>query len=226
MTRLSSARLAGLAYLVYIATALPASLLFSRATGARDVAGKIAGIAQHVTAVRVVIGLSLFTCFVAVVMGVSLYAVTRDEDKEVATVAMMCRVGEGVLNALYVMSVLGLLWIATGSGPTMPDPSAAPSIASLLLRAQAWTYLIGATFFAVGSALFSWLLLRGRMIPRWMAFVGVIASLILVVGLPLQLVGLLRAPMTNLMWLPMIAFEVPVGFWLLVKGVRPSMNTI
>jgi len=40
---------------------------------------------------------------------------------------------------------------------------------------------------------------------------GVIASVILVVGLPLQLGGLLGAPLTLLMWMPMLAFEAVCG---------------
>lgn len=41
----------------------------------------------------------------------------------------------------------------------------------------------------------------------------------LVVCLPLQLTGLLGAPVTSLMWFPMLAFEVALALWLLVKGV-------
>jgi hypothetical protein len=26
----------------------------------------------------------------------------------------------------------------------------------------------------------------------------------------------------ELLWLPMAAFEIPLGFWLLIKGVRPA----
>jgi hypothetical protein len=47
---------------------------------------------------------------------------------------------------------------------------------------------------------------------------GRIAPVILVAGLPPQLGVLLGAPLTMLMWVPMLAFEVPGGLWLLVKG--------
>ncbi len=76
-----------------------------------------------------------------------------------------------------------------------------------------------ATFFAVGSTLFSWLLLRGQMIPSPLAWLGVVASVLLVVGPPLQLAGFLAGPVTRLIWLPMLVFEVPLGLWLLLKGV-------
>jgi len=89
------------------------------------------------------------------------------------------------------------------------------------------TYLLGAPrsnkraiFFAMGSTLFSYLFLRGRTIPVALAWIGVVASVVLIVGLPLQLAGFLTGPVTSYMWIPMLLFEVPLGFWLLIKGVR------
>ena len=38
--------------------------------------------------------------------------------------------------------------------------------------------------------------------------------------LPLQLAGFIGGTVAMLMWLPMLLFEVPLGFWLLIKGVR------
>jgi hypothetical protein len=45
-----------------------------------------------------------------------------------------------------------------------------------------------------------------------------IASVLLVLVLPLRLAGFISGPITNLVWLPMLAFEVPFGLWLLVTG--------
>ena len=42
-----------------------------------------------------------------------------------------------------------------------------------------------------------------------------------VVILPLQLVGLARAPITTFMWLPMLVFELGLAMWLLIKGAAP-----
>ncbi|MBW8879541.1 MAG: DUF4386 family protein, partial [Acidobacteria bacterium] len=83
----------------------------------------------------------------------------------------------------------------------------------------------GAIFFAVGSTLFSWLLLRGRMIPVALAWLGVLASALLVVILPLQRAGLLggltswSSSVTWLIWLPALVYEVALALWLLIKGV-------
>ena len=48
---------------------------------------------------------------------------------------------------------------------------------------------------------------------RALAWLGVLGSALLVVGLPLQLAGLGRGSLTELMYLPVAAFEVVLGFW-------------
>jgi hypothetical protein len=190
--------------------------LFGRAAGGEGIAAKLAGIAQHASAVRVTVVLDLLQCFSALVLAVTLYAITREQDRDLAMLALTCRVGEGVIAAIGIPSTLGLLWLATAAGASAPDTAAAHALGAFLLRGNV---ALTATFFAVGSTLFSYLLLRGRMIPIPLAWLGVAASVLLVAGLPLQLAGFLRGPVTSLMWLPMLAFEVPLALWLLIKGV-------
>ncbi len=131
MTRATNARIAGFTFLFYIAAGIASMVLKGR---------------PHATDV-----LTLFTSLSALVLGVTLYAITREEDADLAMLALTCRVVEA-----------------------MPGE--------------------GAFFFAVGSTLFSWLLLRGRMIPVALAWLGVLASALLVVILPLQRGGLFGGP--------------------------------
>src|SRR2546425_12018777 len=114
-----------------------------------------------------------------------------------------------VLSRLSEASATSLICSGRPSSP-------AHALGAYLLQGNV---ALTATFFAVGSTLFSYLLLRGRMIPIPLAWLGVVASVLLVVGLPLQLAGFLRGPVTSIMWLPMLAFEVPLALWLLIKGV-------
>lgn len=216
MTRTTNARIAGFTFLFYIAVAFPSMVLLDRATRGEGIAAKLASIAQHASDVRVAVVLSLLGCFSALVLAVTLYAVTREVDADLAMLALTCRVAEGVISGVSISETLGLLWLATATGANAPDPGAAHALGAYLLRAD---MAVTATFFAVGSALFSYLFLRGRMIPIALAWLGVLASLLLVVGLPLQIAGVLRGSITQLMYLPMLAFEVPLGLWLLIKGV-------
>jgi hypothetical protein len=59
------------------------------------------------------------------------------------------------------------------------------------------------------------------MIPRGLAWLGLLASVLLVIALPLRLVGIITGTMSQIIWIPMALFEIPAGVWLIVKGVRP-----
>lgn len=158
------ARVAGFTFLFYIVAGITSLALGSELQG-RDV-------------------LLLLQSFSALVLGVTLYALTYKQGLALAMLALTCRVLEAV------------------------------------------QYGESAIYFAVGSLLFSWLLLRGRMIPVALAWLGVLASALLIVILPLQLAGLFggsmlwSASITWLVWLPMLVFEVTLALWLIVRDVN------
>jgi hypothetical protein len=207
-------------FLFYIATGIADMVLSGQATGGEGTAAKLASIAHHATTIRLTALLTLLTFVDAVVLAVALYALTRDEDADIALLALCFRVTEGVIAAVSAVRALGLVSVATASiAGAGPDAAAANALGALLLKQGGWTGTIGATCFALGSTLYSYLFLRARSIPVPLARLGVLASLLLVVALPLQLAGFLSGPVTGFIWIPMLLFEVPLGLWLLIKGV-------
>ena len=165
------ARVAGFTFLLYIAAGLTSMALPDQS--------------------QMVDVLSLLMSFSALVLGVTLYALTRDQGPALAMTALACRVLEAV-------------------------PVGEPAI-----------------FFAVGSTIFSWLLLRGRMIPVPLAWLGVISSGLLAVILPLQVAGQFGGSMawadsiTWIVWLPALVFEIALALWFLIKGVAmPSARSV
>jgi hypothetical protein len=221
MTRTTNARIAGFTFLLYIAAGILSMVVFARAAGGAGITERLAAIAQHSTALGLVFILGLLQSFCALLLGVTLYAITREQDPDLAMLGLTFRVGEGLIGASIPTS-LGLLWLATATGANAPDAAGSHALGAFLFQLGAWHTATAATFFAVGSAFFSWLLLRGRMIPAILAWLGLVASVLLVVGLPLQGAGFLRGPVTSFMWGPMAAFEVPLAVWLLVRGVAPT----
>lgn len=219
MTRNTSARIAGFTFLFYIAVAYPAMVLQSRATSGEGVPARLASIAQHTTEMRTTMLLNLLSVFSALVLAVTLYGITRDEDNELAMFGLVCRVGEGVSGG--VPTTAALLWLATATGPNAPDAATANGIGAFLLKVGTWQVNGSATLFAAGSTAFAYLLLRGRMIPAALAWLGVIGSAVVLIGLPLELIGVLGAPINQLMWIPIALFEITLAVWLLVKGVAP-----
>lgn len=177
------------------------------------------GTTRRFHVLRLAIVLTLLTIFAAIVLGVALYAITRDEDPDLAILALSCRVGEGVINTIPTLAAVAMLWLATDHGEAATDAGATDLFASSLLQLRGWSMLAGATVFAVGSTLYAYLFLRARSIPVPLAWLGIVASVVLVVGLPAELADYLRGPVTMWMWLPMLVFEVTLGLWLLIRGV-------
>jgi hypothetical protein len=226
MTRTTNARIAGLTFLLYIAVAFPAMVLSAKATAGGSIAAQLVTMAQHTTEMRITILLEILSGFCGLVLAVTLYAITRDEDRELAMLGFACRVAEG-LAGVFPVTTLGLLWLATNAGPSAPDVPSANALAAYLLKVGAWQTISASLFFAVGSTLFAYLLLRGRMIPAPIAWIGVFGSALLVVILPLQLAGSIAGPIAQLVWIPVALFELTLAPWLLIKGVaaptrRPS----
>lgn len=63
------------------------------------------------------------------------------------------------------------------------------------------------------------------MIPAALAWLGVLSSALIAIGLPLQLVGFFTGRATQLMWIPVALFEVIVAIWLIVKGAQLAVKT-
>lgn len=162
MTITTNARVAGYTFWIYFAAGIGSMVLSGNAP-----------------AVSV---LNLLQSFSALVLGVTLWAITRDVDRDLAMMAMACRLIEAIPGH-------------------------------------------GEIYFAVGSTIFSWLLLRGRMIPAGLAWLGFVSSLLLVVLLPMQIAGYFggprnwSSPVTWAVWLPLLIFELTLAVWLITKGV-------
>jgi hypothetical protein len=221
MTRTTNARLAGFMFLFYIVSGIVGMVLFNQASKGEGTAARLASIAAHAPHMGIAVVLTLVMIFNALILGVALYALTRDEDPDLALLALACRVTEGAINAIPAIVMLALMWVATvAATAAAPDAAAATALGTFLLKVQGWSVTVGATVFAVGSALYSYLFLRARSIPVPLAWLGVIGSVVLAVTVPLEGVGIIKGPMAGLMWLPMLVFEVTLGLRLLIKGAK------
>lgn len=90
-------------------------------------------------------------------------------------------------------------------GRTGADASSVQGLEAFLKEGEGATVLIAVTCFAIGSTLFCYLFRRARTIPVSLAWLGLISSVLLVIGLPLQILGFVQGGM--LIWMPMLVFE-------------------
>ena len=222
MTTRTNARIAGFMFLFYIVSGIVGMIFFEQATKGADAAAKLASITAHLPQFGVAFLFALVGIFNALVLGAALYALTRDQDRDLALLGLLCRVVEGAINAVPAFAILALFALATGAVES--DAVTTRTLAAMWLKASFWSTSIGATVFALGSALFAYLLLKARSIPSWLGWVGLVASVQLLVTAPLTGLGVIRGAGMGLMWLPMLVFEVTLGLLLLIRGTTASAN--
>lgn len=224
MTLRANARLAGAMFLLYIATGLTSMTLSGSYSGSAGAAVELATVARHAPAARLNVLLTLLQVAYAVGLGVTLYALTRHQDSDLARLALCCRLGEGLVGAVGAAQLLGLVTLATAAaGMEGWNPAAADVMATFMIRQGG--ALVAALCFAAGSILFCYLFLRARSIPLPLAWLGVLASALLVVLLPVQIATGIRGPIPMMAWIPMAAFEVWLALWLLFRGVAPPRTS-
>ncbi len=222
-SRRRAAKAAGLTFLFYFVIGITNMALFNQASSGEGTAATLASIAQHATTVRLTAVLDLFMLVNSVVLAVALYVLTRDQDPDLAVLALCCRAIEGVIAAISAIRTMGLLSVVTASTTAAaPNAAAANALGALLLEQGGWSTLIGATCFAVGSTIYCYLFLRARSIPVSLAWLGLLASVLLMVALPLQVAGFLRGPVISFVWMLMAVFEVTFALWLLIVGTQKS----
>jgi hypothetical protein len=214
------ARIAGSTFLIYIVAGVAEASLFGYALGSGPSSARLASVSARAELVQLSAALSVVTIICALVLAVALFAITRDYDLELAVLALCGRAAEGAIGALYVVAALGMLAVADVREPI--DNTMA--LFAMLTRMRDGAMNISATCFAVGSTLFSYLFLRAGSIPAPLAWLGLAASLLLVVTLPFQLAVGADPTATWLPWLPMLVFELIFAVWLITKGVAPASS--
>ncbi|WP_018217312.1 DUF4386 domain-containing protein [Salinispora vitiensis] len=216
MSDRSAARLAGALFLLVIAVVLASSAAAGSGTG--GIAERLDDIATHPSGVRLSIVLLAIAGIATLGLAAMLHAITRRQDPSLAAFALACRAVE---SGLYAVQILGAMLLLSLSGQRTDS---ARELGAATVDIAAWSTNVGACFFAVGSAVFAYLLLRSRAIPRPLASLGLLASLLLAVSVPVQsAAGAVTAEGAGiLLWLPMLAFEIATGGWLLIKGLRST----
>jgi hypothetical protein len=82
---------------------------------------------------------------------------------------------------------------------------------------------IGAVLFGLSSIVFAYLWFKSRYVPRLLAAWGILASLVplLVPFSAIVLPALASVPLRRARTgIPIVIFEIILGFWLLIKGIH------
>lgn len=223
MTRQSTARIAGLLYLITMIIPLLAEIFLREPLIVRaDPAQTARNIAASVGQFRLSIVSGLVAVAGEVILLVALYVVLESINRNLAFLAAFWRLVKCAIFALIALNDFVALSLLSGAEYLRAfDTSQLQALARMFISVRHDGGLIGGVFLGLGSTVFAYLWLKSRYIPRGLAAWGIFSSLVLAIGiLAIMIAPGLRSVMGPTYWAPLFIFEVTLGVWLLVKGIR------
>lgn len=177
---------------------------------------------------QVVLGALMELVLVCTAIGTAivLFPVLRPYGERIALGHFAFRFLEAVVITVGVIAVLALLTVSQDFVAAAAPDSAAYHVAGTLLRAvYRWAFMLGPLFFlGINTLMYSSLLYRSRLVPRWLAGLGMAGAALVFVYAMLVLFGLTVQGSGPLMLLamPIAAYEMILAVWLIAKGFNPS----
>lgn len=214
----SAAKVAGSIYLIAMATSIFAEL-YARAP---LVAHGTFNIAASERLFRIGSVIHLITFASDAMLAVALYVVLKPINKNIALLAAFWRLADCAILAINMLNDFVVLRLLSGADDLRAfDTKQLQALARLFYSVEGSGFQIGFVFLGLGSAVFSYLWFQSRYIPRALAAWGIFASLVLaIVELAILLFPGLAAIVGMAFMAPMGIYEVGLGLWLLVKGLR------
>lgn len=216
-TNSTATRLAGLLFIVATAAFMAGSGLIDGVTKAPDALATL-------DANRMVVITGILLQFVnsAAVVGIAilLYPTLKQHQGAVALGYVAFRVIEATLLILGALSPLLLITFSQTLALNSGAAAEWPLISTLVMAGQQWTFQLAMAVLAVGSLPFCILLYRTRLVPRWLALLGLLGYIALLASAVSTLFG---TGETMLWFLPGALFEIIFPLWLIGKGFSPAV---
>jgi hypothetical protein len=221
-----AARIAGLAYPFSFVTLAGVNFgIFVRLMVRGDAAQTARNILAHERLFRIGIAGDLVYCAGVLVVTAALYVILKPMDQTLALLAAFGRLVHGFTWILFTLNLFAALRLLSGADYARAfGPDQVPVVARLYLNGFD-QYYVGLLFWALGATAGSYLWFKSNYIPKAMAAFGVLSSAWCAACTAVLFIFPDFPKIVNLWWfdLPMAIFELALSFWLLLKGLRPSV---
>lgn len=219
----AAARVVGAILLVAMATSMFAELYLVRGLSpSGDAAGFASAVLANEGRYRLGALIHILTFASDAAIAAALFVVLAPLGRGLALLGALWRTADAALLAAAATVPFWILRLLESPAAAAAfEPPQLQALARWLYGVQASLMQAGWVFLGLGSAAFALLWFRSGYVPRLLAGWGVFASLLLAAGPAANLIVPGAVPMPAYMG-PMFFYEVPLGLWLLVRGLRPA----
>ena len=182
-------------------------------------------IIEHETMFRLNVASNLIYIITLVFLLTSFYVILKPVNKNLALVAVFIRFVYALMWTLMTINILSAIrLLGDASYLSVFNLDQLQTMARLQLSNSWDAYYVGLPFWGLTSTLISWLLFNSRYIPRALAVFGIISSLWCVFCGFTYLIfpNYGKIVHIGLFDVPLVIFELVLGFWLLIKGLTAA----
>jgi hypothetical protein len=215
-------RLLGAAFLIVVFTSLTSGLLLGSVVGSGSISDILVNISDNLTLMRISNLIDLVTSLGIVVLAVLLYIVLNTQNKIIALVALGWWLAEALFLAISKMGAFALIplsleFVKAGA----PEHSIYQTLGEFLYHGvYGQGYTIHMWFYCIGGILWYYLFYKSKYIPRVISLWGLIAVAVASVGIVFQFLGY---DVPIFVSLPILPFELTIGIWLMLKGIKEDL---
>jgi hypothetical protein len=221
----TAAKIVGFLYLFAMAISIFGESVRGRLILPQDAvqtASNIAG-SEALFRLSIVGDLIIYVCDIILFWG--LYVILKRVNRDIALLAAFFRLVEtAILGVTTLTAFIALRLLSGADYLRVVDTAQLQALARGFLSVYGIGLSVGFVFLALGSAVFSYLWLKSRYVPRGLAWLGIFGSLLLaIMSLVTMVFPVVWDRVGMLYMMPMGLYEVGLGLWLLIKGLRASI---
>jgi hypothetical protein len=216
---------AGVFYLITFAASIPAVFLIAPVL---NDANYIVSAGEDT---RVLWGcfLDIVNAFACVGTAVALFPIVKRQNESVALGFVTSRMLEATIIIIGVVSLLAIVTLRQDfAGAPSGDAATLTTSGQALVAVRDWTFLLGPGLMpAINALLLGSLLYQSRLVPRIIPTMGLIGAPLLLAATITTFFGLNEqtSVWSGIATLPIAAWELSVGVYMVVKGFKPSPIT-
>lgn len=209
--------LLGITFFVQATTSLIGGLLFKSLESKTSIEATLTNISTHMLTFNVSVFLQFVTAIVIIMLGIAIYETAGHMNKTLAKVGLLLYAFEAVLLAVGQIFLIGLLkvselYLATGDTGLV-------NLGEVLLKCRHFSGEIAMLPFGIGAIFFYYLLMKAKIIPKWLALWGLVTAPFIMVFFTLGTMGI---SLPFAICIPYVPFEFFTGLFIMIKYRKPA----
>jgi hypothetical protein len=204
--------LLGFTFFVQASTSLIGGLLFGKLESKTSIETTLTNISMHMQTFNVSVLLQFVTAIIIIMLGIAIYETAGHINKTVAKIGLLLYTFEAMLLAVGQIFLIGLmrvseLYLATGDAGLV-------NLGEVLLESRHFAGEIAMLPFGIGAICFYYLLMKAKIIPKWLALWGLVTAPFIMVYFTLGTMGIM---LPFAICIPYVPFEFFTGAFIMIK---------